>query len=43
VIEDHFDNSFELEQNLLEKGKIKLLNEVQKYSKMLDIHTNAFI
>ncbi|MCA0756498.1 UTP--glucose-1-phosphate uridylyltransferase GalU [Paenibacillus sp. N4] len=38
AIEDHFDNSFELEQNLLEKGKIELLNEVQKSSKMVDIH-----
>ncbi|TLS51994.1 UTP--glucose-1-phosphate uridylyltransferase GalU [Paenibacillus antri] len=38
AIEDHFDNSFELEQNLLEKGKIDLLNEVQKSSKMVDIH-----
>ncbi|WP_282938845.1 UTP--glucose-1-phosphate uridylyltransferase GalU [Paenibacillus sp. RC67] len=38
AIEDHFDNSFELEQNLLEKGEIELLNEVQKSSKMVDIH-----
>lgn len=38
AIEDHFDNSFELEQNLLEKGKLDLLNEVQKSSKMVDIH-----
>lgn len=38
AIEDHFDNSFELEQSLLEKGKIDLLNEVQKSSKMVDIH-----
>ncbi|QAY67780.1 UTP--glucose-1-phosphate uridylyltransferase GalU [Paenibacillus protaetiae] len=38
AIEDHFDNSFELEQNLLEKGKLDLLNEVQKPSKMVDIH-----
>jgi UTP--glucose-1-phosphate uridylyltransferase len=37
AIEDHFDNSFELEQNLLEKGKLELLNEVQKSSKV-DIH-----
>ncbi|MEH7545759.1 UTP--glucose-1-phosphate uridylyltransferase GalU [Neobacillus vireti] len=37
-IEDHFDHSFELEQNLLEKGKIELLNEVQKSSKLVDIH-----
>ncbi|WP_134703817.1 UTP--glucose-1-phosphate uridylyltransferase GalU [Ammoniphilus sp. YIM 78166] len=38
AIEDHFDNSFELEQNLLEKGKMDLLSEVQKSSKMVDIH-----
>lgn len=38
AIEDHFDNSFELEQNLIEKGKLELLNEVQKSSKMVDIH-----
>lgn len=38
AIEDHFDNSFELEQNLLEKRKFDLLNEVQKSSKMVDIH-----
>ncbi|MFS0864583.1 UTP--glucose-1-phosphate uridylyltransferase GalU [Fredinandcohnia sp. 179-A 10B2 NHS] len=37
AIEDHFDNSFELEQNLLEKGKLALLEEVQKSSKV-DIH-----
>lgn len=38
AIEDHFDHSFELEQNLLEKGKFDLLDEVQKSSKMVDIH-----
>lgn len=38
AIEDHFDNSFELEQILFEKGKLELLNEVQKSSKMVDIH-----
>ncbi|NIK78184.1 UTP--glucose-1-phosphate uridylyltransferase [Paenibacillus castaneae] len=38
AIEDHFDNSFELEQSLFEKGKFELLNEVQKSSKMVDIH-----
>ncbi|MBB3110569.1 UTP--glucose-1-phosphate uridylyltransferase [Paenibacillus phyllosphaerae] len=38
AIEDHFDNSFELEHNLLEKGKLELLSEVQKSSKMVDIH-----
>ncbi|WP_047983971.1 UTP--glucose-1-phosphate uridylyltransferase GalU [Ornithinibacillus californiensis] len=38
AIEDHFDHSFELEQNLLEKGKFDLLTEVQKSSKLVDIH-----
>jgi UTP--glucose-1-phosphate uridylyltransferase len=38
AIEDHFDHSFELEQNLLEKGKFELLEEVQKSSKLVDIH-----
>lgn len=38
AIEDHFDSSFELEQNLLEKRKFDLLNEVQKSSNMVDIH-----
>lgn len=37
AIEDHFDNAFELEQNLLEKGKLELLKEVQHSSKV-DIH-----
>ncbi|MEI7028255.1 UTP--glucose-1-phosphate uridylyltransferase GalU [Paenibacillus sp. y28] len=37
-IEDHFDNSFELEKNLFEKRKFDLLNEVQKSSKLVDIH-----
>ncbi len=38
AIEDHFDHSFELEQNLLKKGKMELLDEVQKSSKLVDIH-----
>ncbi|MBS4198396.1 UTP--glucose-1-phosphate uridylyltransferase GalU [Bacillus sp. FJAT-49732] len=38
AIEDHFDHSFELEQNLYEKGKFDLLNEVQKSSQLVDIH-----
>lgn len=38
AIEDHFDNSLELEQNLYDKGKYDLLNEVQKASKLVDIH-----
>jgi UTP--glucose-1-phosphate uridylyltransferase len=38
AIEDHFDHSLELEQNLFEKGKLELLEEVQKSSNMVDIH-----
>jgi UTP--glucose-1-phosphate uridylyltransferase len=38
AIEDHFDHSFELEQTLLDKGKFDLLSEVQKSSKLVDIH-----
>jgi UTP--glucose-1-phosphate uridylyltransferase len=38
AIEDHFDHSFELENNLMEKGKFQLLDEVQKSSKLVDIH-----
>lgn len=37
AIEDHFDNSFELEQTLLSKGKLELLEEVRKSSNV-DIH-----
>ncbi|MEC0183430.1 UTP--glucose-1-phosphate uridylyltransferase GalU [Paenibacillus peoriae] len=38
AIEDHFDYSFELEQNLTSKEKWNLLNEVRKPSEMADIH-----
>lgn len=38
AIEDHFDSAFELEQNLLGKGKLELLREVQHPSRMVDIH-----
>lgn len=38
AIEDHFDHSFELEQNLFDRGKLDLLSKVQKSSKMVDIH-----
>jgi UTP--glucose-1-phosphate uridylyltransferase len=38
AIEDHFDNSVELEQTLLEQGKLELLQEVRKSSKIVDIH-----
>lgn len=37
AIEDHFDHAFELEQNLLEKGKYDLLEKVKEPSKV-DIH-----
>lgn len=36
AIEDHFDISYELEDNLREKGKEKLLEEVQKISNLVD-------
>lgn len=38
AIEDHFDNSFELEHHLAEKNKWDLLEEVRKPSNMADIH-----
>ncbi|MBL3730228.1 UTP--glucose-1-phosphate uridylyltransferase GalU [Lysinibacillus sp. HST-98] len=37
AIEDHFDNVFELETNLLEKGKIDILEKVQE-SANVEIH-----
>ena len=37
-IEDHFDNALELEQNLLEKGKLDLLEKVQYPSNLANIH-----
>ncbi|MGI2748466.1 UTP--glucose-1-phosphate uridylyltransferase GalU [Bacillus cytotoxicus] len=37
AIEDHFDHSVELEQNLLEKGKYEILEKVQESSK-INIH-----
>ncbi|SEU09284.1 UTP--glucose-1-phosphate uridylyltransferase [Salinibacillus kushneri] len=36
-IEDHFDNAFELENNLFQKGKFELLEKVRQPSKV-DIH-----
>jgi UTP--glucose-1-phosphate uridylyltransferase len=36
-IEDHFDNAFELEENLMAKGKYELLEKVQA-SSHVDIH-----
>jgi len=38
AIEDHFDSYYELEQNLLQKGKLDLLSEVQRASDLTDIH-----
>lgn len=38
AIEDHFDNSFELEKNLLEQGKLDLLDQVQKSARIADIY-----
>lgn len=37
AIEDHFDNSYELEDRLLEDGKLELLEEVQRSAKV-EIH-----
>jgi UTP--glucose-1-phosphate uridylyltransferase len=37
AIEDHFDNSFELEDNLIQKKKYDLLEKVKK-SSQIDIH-----
>lgn len=38
AIEDHFDNSFELEHYLTEKNKWSLLDEVRRPSGLADIH-----
>lgn len=38
AIEDHFDHAFELEQNLINKGKFELLKKVQQSSNMANIH-----
>jgi UTP--glucose-1-phosphate uridylyltransferase len=38
AIEDHFDFAPELEQNLLEKGKLELLDKVNYSSNLADIH-----
>ncbi|KEP25921.1 UTP--glucose-1-phosphate uridylyltransferase GalU [Bacillus zhangzhouensis] len=37
-IEDHFDRSIELEQNLLEKGKNEQLAEIRHIAEMANIH-----
>jgi UTP--glucose-1-phosphate uridylyltransferase len=38
TIEDHFDFAPELEQNLMEKGKLELLEKVQYSFNLADIH-----
>ncbi|MBS4206715.1 UTP--glucose-1-phosphate uridylyltransferase GalU [Bacillus sp. FJAT-50079] len=38
AIEDHFDHAFELEQNLIEKEKYDLLEEVRYPSNLANIH-----
>ncbi|MDR4949940.1 UTP--glucose-1-phosphate uridylyltransferase GalU [Neobacillus cucumis] len=38
AIEDHFDNTPELEQNLLEKEKYQLLEQINYVSNLADIH-----
>ncbi len=37
AIEDHFDHSFELEQNLLEKGSMKCLRKYKLHQKLIFI------
>ena len=37
AIEDHFDHSFELEQNLLEKGKFEVLEKYKLLQKLIFI------
>ncbi len=38
AIEEHFDRNFELEQELAEKGKTDLLEQVRRISSMANIH-----
>lgn len=38
AIEDHFDMAYELEQHLLEKGKLELYHKVLEPSHIIDIH-----
>lgn len=38
AIEDHFDKSYELENELLKAGKVSLLNETERISNMVNIH-----
>lgn len=37
-IEDHFDQSYELEEALYKKNKLEILNEVQQISNLANIH-----
>ncbi len=37
-IEDHFDHTFELEQQLRESGKHEMLKEIEEIAEMADIH-----
>jgi UTP--glucose-1-phosphate uridylyltransferase len=38
AIEDHFDYAHELEQNLIERGKLELLDKVRYSTNLADIH-----
>ena len=38
AIEDHFDKSFELESELEKSGKLEMLHEMQKISRMVHLH-----
>ncbi len=38
AIEDHFDKSFELEETLAARGKLKELEEIQQISQLANIH-----
>lgn len=38
AIEDHFDKSYELEETLLKKGKLDVLDEVQAIAHLANIH-----
>ncbi|SDC06738.1 UTP--glucose-1-phosphate uridylyltransferase [Terribacillus halophilus] len=38
AIEDHFDKSYELEDQLIKKDKMKMLEEIQDISNLADIH-----
>ncbi len=38
AIEDHFDFAYELEQNLIEKGKLDILEKVRYATNLADIH-----